>query len=165
MSDVNDRFGYIYKITNKINGKIYVGKRVGSKLDESYWGSGSKISHAIKEFKIENFSREILEWCSTADVLKLRERYWIETLNARNSEVGYNIKPGGESHPKRKDGQPSASEGKRIIGFQVDEELNNALVDLAAEYGLNVSGVVRMVALDYLKRYKGFKPGVSKGEN
>ncbi len=45
---------------------------------------------------------------------------------------------------------------KKIIGLQVEEELNQALVNLAAELGVSVSGAIRMVLIDYLRRYKGF---------
>ena len=49
-------FGYIYKITNKINGKIYVGKHKYDKpeIDESYWCSGSYIMRSINKYGIEN---------------------------------------------------------------------------------------------------------------
>lgn len=47
---------------------------------------------------------------------------------------------------------------KKIIGIQIDKEVESELLDLASEYGSNLSGVVRMILLDYLKRYKGFRP-------
>ena len=88
-------FGYIYKITNTINGKIYVGLHKSEKFDESYWGSGIHIQRAIKKYGKENFKREILEWCETIDKIVAQEIYWIETLDARNPEIGYNIAGGG----------------------------------------------------------------------
>ncbi len=55
---------------------------------------------------------------------------------------------------------------KKIIGFQIDDQLYEALLDLAAENGTSISSVIRMITLDYLKRYKGFKINSkkSKGE-
>ena len=55
---------------------------------------------------------------------------------------------------------------KKIVGFQLDDQLYEALLDLAAENGTSVSSVIRMITLDYLKRYKGFKitSKKSKGE-
>lgn len=47
---------------------------------------------------------------------------------------------------------------KKIIGIQVDKSLEAALLDVASEYGSNLSGVVRMILIDYLRRYKGYKP-------
>lgn len=52
---------------------------------------------------------------------------------------------------------------KKIIGVQLNSELYQALQDLAAEYGGNISTTIRMILLDYLKRYKGFKN--KKGSN
>ena len=47
MSGLITRYGYIYKVTNKINNKIYVGKKVGHTFDSNYLGSGTKIKNAI----------------------------------------------------------------------------------------------------------------------
>lgn len=45
---------------------------------------------------------------------------------------------------------------KKIIGVQVNDDLYQALLEVAAENGTSVSGAIRMIALDYLKRYKNF---------
>ena len=97
---------YIYKTTNLINGKIYVGK--SSKDDDSYLGSGIIIREAIQKYGSQNFEREILEYCDDA-VVDEREIFWIESLRAREREVGYNIAPGGfggdttSCHPNREE--------------------------------------------------------------
>lgn len=85
---------YIYKITNKINGKIYVGRHKTCKNEpfDRYWGSGPLIKQAIKKYGKENFKKEILEEC-TKDTVATREIYWIDKLGAR--EGNYNITAGG----------------------------------------------------------------------
>ena len=82
----------IYKTTNMVNGKIYVGKSI--KSDSSYLGSGLQINAAIKKYGRENFTKEIIEEC-LADILDEREIYWIDILDARNTKIGYNISIGG----------------------------------------------------------------------
>lgn len=86
-------YGYIYKITNNINNKFYVGQKKSPVFVESYWGSGALISAAIKKYGKENFTRSILEWCDSAQELNDREIFWIAELNA--CELGYNLVKGG----------------------------------------------------------------------
>lgn len=93
----------IYKITNNINGKIYIGKyrrnpNVKNFLKfENYWGSGTYIKRAIKKHGRENFTKEIIvrgdfnkkELCDL-------EIYYIKKYDATNPEVGYNLTIGGD---------------------------------------------------------------------
>lgn len=81
-----ENYGYVYKITNNLDGKIYVGLRGSSRFDESYWGSGVHITRAIRKHGVENFSREILEWCKSKEELNQREIYWIAELNSQDPQ-------------------------------------------------------------------------------
>ena len=87
---------YIYRITNKINGKTYIGQHKYKKLDDSYMGSGKLIRLAQKNYGIENFTKEILysniQYKETADDV---ERFAI----AKERAIGkaeYNIADGGQ---------------------------------------------------------------------
>jgi len=86
----------IYKITNLINNKIYVGQQ--STTDKSYMGSGVILQKALKKYGYKNFLKEILEECSV-ESLDEREVFWIKELDATNPEIGYNI--AFEGHLKR----------------------------------------------------------------
>lgn len=92
----NERYGYVYKIINHINNKIYVGQHKGSTLDEHYWGSGRLIKKAINKEGLDMFSIEVLEWCSSKENLNDREKYWIDYLDAINPDIGYNLTTGGD---------------------------------------------------------------------
>ena len=88
---------YIYKTTNLLNGKIYIGKRVYRKKDDKwYLGSGIYLNRVIKKYGRENFKKEILEWCNDKTHLCKREIYWIKQFNATNREIGYNLSLGGD---------------------------------------------------------------------
>ena len=63
----------IYKTTNLINGKIYVGQ--DTKNNPNYLGSGKILKFALKKYGIENFKKEILEECLTLDELNELEKY------------------------------------------------------------------------------------------
>jgi hypothetical protein len=67
---------FVYKTTNKINGKKYIGSHYG-KTDDEYLGSGLLISRAIKKYGKENFKKEILEIQSNKQLMLERESYWL----------------------------------------------------------------------------------------
>jgi group I intron endonuclease len=90
----------IYKITNKINGKIYVGKNITN--DINYMGSGLILGSAKKKYGVDNFVKEIIETCSSEEELNEREKYWIERLQSINRDIGYNIAEGGNGGNTRK---------------------------------------------------------------
>lgn len=90
----------IYKTTNLITGKIYVGKN--SNGNRSYLGSGVLLKRAIKKYGRQNFRKEVLEICDAHD-WEEREQYWIQQLNSRDPNIGYNVAPGGEGVGHGKD--------------------------------------------------------------
>lgn len=82
----------IYKTTNIVNQKFYVGKDTHN--DPNYYGSGIRLKLAIKKYGLENFRKETLETCESLEHLNEREKFWIKELNAINE--GYNISLGGD---------------------------------------------------------------------
>ena len=83
----------IYKTTNLLNGKIYIGQDTNN--DPKYMGSGKIIRDAIKKYGRDKFSKEILEECETIEHLNEREIYWISLFNSTDNKIGYNILSGG----------------------------------------------------------------------
>ena len=87
-------FYYLYKITNKINGKIYIGAHKTQNLDDGYFGSGKLLILAIKKYGIENFEKDILNFFNTEKELFEAE---VEIVNKefvlRNDT--YNLMEGG----------------------------------------------------------------------
>lgn len=80
----------VYKTTNLVNGKIYIGK--DAKNDPKYLGSGILLKQAIKKHGRSSFVKEVLEYCTECTINE-REKYWIEYTNAK--EIGYNLADGG----------------------------------------------------------------------
>lgn len=89
-------YGYVYKTTNLINNKIYIGQHRSDNFDAQYLGSGKLIRRAFKKYGIENFKCEVIEWCETKEQLIAREIYWIHAYKAQDKCIGYNISNGGE---------------------------------------------------------------------
>lgn len=93
---------YIYKITNCLNGKIYIGKTIGN--IEKRWSEHCKdcfrreyenrpLYSAMRKYGIQNFIIEEVEEC-TDELLNERERYWIEYYSS--FKCGYNATTGGD---------------------------------------------------------------------
>jgi hypothetical protein len=63
----------VYQTTNKIDGKIYVGKHQTANLDDGYLGSGKLLRRAIKKHGKENFKKTILHIFETEVEMNTRE--------------------------------------------------------------------------------------------
>lgn len=87
---------YIYKVTNRINGKMYIGQHRydGVGLDPRYFGSGVLLKKAYDKYGIENFDMELVEECPEEDLNPLEQLY-IEHYNTLKPN-GYNLTEGGE---------------------------------------------------------------------
>lgn len=94
----------IYKTTNLVNGKIYVGQDLYNRA--TYFGSGKILHQAIKKYGRANFKKEIIEHCTSREHMNEREIYWISKLDSFTPN-GYNISKGGgcgngiRRHPNR----------------------------------------------------------------
>lgn len=84
-------YGYVYLITNKMNGHKYVGMRASSEFDNDYWGSGLLIRRAIEKYGKDNFTREVLHWCKDHTELIMTEVAELKNRNAATSSEYYNI--------------------------------------------------------------------------
>lgn len=87
-------YHFIYETTNLINGKKYRGCHKTENLDDKYLGSGKAFKCALAKYGKDNFSRQILEHCSSVDDMLEREKFYVDAdwVANRNS---YNLKPGG----------------------------------------------------------------------
>ena len=89
---------YIYRITNKVNGKTYIGKHKYKCLNDNYMGSGVHLRRAQKKYGMKNFKKEILLF----NILKLEHANLLEKafIEAEREKVGrencYNISNGGD---------------------------------------------------------------------
>ena len=99
----------IYKITNLVNGKIYIGQttlpvdvRWRAHCAKSSCKSGIQISYAIQKYGKDQFDFSVIEACSSVEELNIREVFWIKELNTL-SPAGYNLCEGGNNGKKHED--------------------------------------------------------------
>jgi hypothetical protein len=104
----------IYKITNTINGKIYIGKNSTSK--QNYMGSGSVLNEAKLKYGIENFQKDIIEDnIKDLETLNEREIYWIKYYNSQDRNIGYNVTDGGDGNTGKWNGDKLTQNHKSNI--------------------------------------------------
>ena len=94
MSQKNHKFHFIYKTTNLLSNKFYIGMHSTNNLKDGYVGSGKRLRYAIKKYGIENFKFEIIEFCENREDLIKREKELITEKHV-NDENCYNLKYGG----------------------------------------------------------------------
>ncbi len=104
----------VYRTTNKINGKIYIGCHFFREKGDQYLGSGTALRRAIKKYGRENFSREILHVCGSKE-----EAYKLEAdlvnENFVKSRTTYNIKLGGRGGWDHIKTEAHREEGRRKL--------------------------------------------------
>lgn len=122
---------YIYCITNKINGKNYIGQRKcpTNKTPETdkYMGSGSRLKLAKKKYGLENFSKEILAITETKENVNVLEKVFIK-LYRDEGKAEYNLSAGG-------DGGIASGELNPFYGKHHSEKTKKLLSKKCANYG------------------------------
>jgi len=122
-------FFTVYKTTNLINGKIYVGLHVTDNLEDDYLGSGSQLKLAVKKYGKENFKREYIKICNSPEEMYELEAEIVNEDFVKRTDT-YNMKTGGtgswyhvnsNTEQKRK----TSSIGGKIRSNQPDNPFKN----------------------------------------
>jgi len=84
----------VYKITNRINGKVYIGTHKTDDLADGYMGSGKYLNHAIKKHGVENFEKMILHDFDNPTEMFAKEAELVNEDFLANENT-YNLRVGG----------------------------------------------------------------------
>lgn len=89
-----NRYHYLYKITNLTNGKVYIGIHSTTNLEDGYAGSGTLLKSAKTKYGLDHFQKEILSFYNTRKELAQAEHKAVneEFINDENT---YNVVAGG----------------------------------------------------------------------
>lgn len=103
----------VYKTTNRLNGKYYIGKHQTEEPNDRYLGSGRAILNAIKAHGRSNFEKEVLfEFDSEAEMNAKEKEMVNEALVA--DPMSYNMAVGGEGGPHFK-GKKHTNETRALL--------------------------------------------------
>lgn len=139
-------YGYIYKITNLINKKVYIGSKKSKFFNFSYWSSSTNQEYwdELNKYGKEHFKREILEWVKCENNVQLVEcekEYVKNYLNQHDKSEIYNRAIPASQVLWTEDMLRKRSE--KIIGYHCKEEtkrkISEALLKRARRLGLNMT--------------------------
>lgn len=121
----------IYKITNDVNNKVYIGQTVhtlaqrkkGYENETNYRTREPRlIIRAMRKYGLEHFHFEGIDTAETTKELDEKERYWIQYYTSCDTSLGYNMARGGNSVGKH------SEETKRKISEAQQGALNRKLL-------------------------------------
>ena len=179
--------GYIYKVTNLVNNKIYIGQttqtfnvRKSGHISKAINKKSNSAFHAaIRKYGIEQFEWSII-WTGDSELLDEMEIYYIQKYNSFiNNKKGYNMTLGGggnrgfvmSDEQKEKIRQTKKSQslkGKKSKRYNNTTysfmniitgvvENNITAYDLRTKYNLHHSNLSALIKGDRVKSYKGWK--------
>ena len=98
MARKEKKYHFIYKTTNTITGKYYIGMHSTDDLNDGYLGSGRRLRYSINKYGKDVHNREIIEYCKSRDELSNRESTLITELELKNVKCLNLIKGGSGSY-------------------------------------------------------------------
>lgn len=142
-------YGYIYKITNLINNKIYIGQTVQT-VEQRFRGHCNsakrlkqhperykrpcEIHSAINKYGVENFIVEQIDTAESKYELNKKEIYWINYYDSTN--VGYNMTIGGDVNPMFQEKTKNAHDEK-MRSSEVRQRISESLSNYRKEFGFS----------------------------
>lgn len=133
----------IYKTTNLVNGKYYIGKhkQVGIGFD-GYLGSGTALKKAIEKYGEENFKRETLYYFES-EAECLQKEYEIVNEDFVSANDNYNIIPGGYGGSYERDFEHRNKMSELKKGIPKSHEHKQKLSDSVKQFYNTEEGLIR----------------------
>lgn len=137
----------IYKATNMINGKIYIGQTVRplkERIHNHYKSDHGYFPKALRKYGLDNFQFTILETLDSREMLDIREVYWINYCGCKWPN-GYNLTNGGEGNSGYVVSEETRA--KKLAGFTAEVRAKIA----EAGRGRKLSPATRKILSDTAK--------------
>jgi hypothetical protein len=152
-----NQIGYVYKITNKLNGKAYVGQTTMKSIHDRitcHLASSSKmvIGKALKKYGIDGFTVEELAKAYSIEELNTLEEFYINHYNTLLT--GYNRRPGGRNYKVTQDNirslQTSHKKQMRAV-VQYDKNLNKIAEYFSMKEAARITGTFAVAIMNCCK--------------
>ena len=144
------KYHFIYKTTNLLSGRYYIGMHSTDDLNDGYLGSGTYLKRSINKHGKENHSIEILEFLNSREELAAREREIVSLQEIAKKEC-MNLKVGGEG---------GFSKEIQKIGSTLGNLRKSELLKQDAAFREKISNIMR---LQMKKQYKEGRENPNKG--
>lgn len=162
-------YGVIYKVTNKINNKVYIGQTVqgfrrryhrkGNNSVEKLYNSteNEHLKYSIRKYGIDNFYiNECFDVAFSLKELNIKEELWIKHYNSTNRDKGYNIMNGGDNRrmPQSQKDKLSKIKKEQYLSGKIslmskeviclnNLEIFNSMKEACEKYNCNINQMVR----------------------
>ena len=152
----------VYKITNKINGKIYIGQTIRPLIVrwKHHCNPANKnctaLHRAIQKYGRDMFTVEQIDVACDRDELDTKERYWINYYDCI-APKGYNLRLGGEHHIVSEETRYKLGNGNR--GRRYSEEIRKKMSESRRGRKMSPEAILKAVAT---KRANGVYEKIAK---
>ena len=161
-----ERLFTVYKTTNILNNRYYIGVHITEDVNDDYLGSGDRIRHEVKKYGPENFVKEIIDiFDNPDDMFELEARLVNEDLI--KDPLCLNLKKGGQG------GWPSwlRNDPKRIKRTREwirtgawSQAGNKALTEMRANGWVNPGFTGRKHSDEHKRHMSNIMPAKTRGE-
>lgn len=140
-------FGFIYKIENKVNGKIYIGQTTRNLNKRIYeYKSAYNLNkfnneyllNAFKKYGWDNFEFKIVDSAQTIEELNTKEIKYIQQYKSNDKKIGYNIHNGGRNsipHTETLERMSKSHSGIKQTENWINKRIAKAGTGEAKKYG------------------------------
>ena len=154
----------IYKTTNLVNNKIYIGAHETNNLNDNYLGSGKYLKSAIKKYGVNSFVKEILFIYNNREQMFSKEAELVTEEFCKRNDT-YNIKVGGFggwNHVSWK-GKKRSKENKQKQSLAMKDKIGNKNSFYGKHHKIETKNTLSKIGIQIGKeRYKNTENHINK---
>ena len=165
-------YGIIYKVTNIIDDKIYIGQTTQYLYERRHQHlrpsnqSHSHFNYALRKYGEHFFEWEIIDYAKTPEKLDEKEKYWVKFYKTIDQEKGYNLTEGGQGIKNFKFSKESNEKRSQSVKqFHKENFYKEYPVDQILEYLKENHSFYKCTEIFNVSSYKRLKKFISDNFN